>query len=223
MMSSNSTPVFTYSFITVCVVVFFGCFTLTTPVFLSVLDDYAVQPASFAISSNFISFITYMFIHVDFQHLTSNMFVLLSVGRAVESEIGSTKFGALFLGAGAFSGFAHVLFNQGSEMNVVGASGAVFGAIAVLLLLMPFKFTSALLLPIPGVVLGLTMLAVEITSIMNGNDVFIAHDVHLYGFVAGTIASFGLDYNRALKGLVLSVIVILGLYYWVVYLNGMSI
>ena len=222
-MSSKSTPVFTYTFITACVLVFFGSLALPTSSFLSVLDEYAVQPASFIISSNFVSFITYMFLHVDIQHLASNMFVLLGVGRAVESEIGSVKFGLVFLGAGAFSGFAHVLFNQESAMNVIGASGAIFGAIAVLLLLMPFKFTSALLLPVPGVVLGLSMLAVEITSLMSGSDTFVAHDVHLYGFVAGTVASFGLDYNRALKGLVISVIVVLGLYYWVYYLNGLSI
>ena len=222
-MSSKATPVFTYTFITVCVLVFFGSLTLPKSTFLNVLDDYAIQPASFAISSNFVSFITYMFLHADIQHLASNMFVLLSVGRAVESEIGTAKFGMVFLGSGAFSGFAHVLFNQGSGMNVIGASGAVFGAIAVLLLLMPFKFTSALLLPVPGVVLGLSMLAVEITSLMNGSDVYVAHDVHLYGFIAGSLASFGLDYGRALKGLIISVLVVLGLYYWVYYLNGMSI
>ena len=222
-MSSKCSPVFTYSFITVCLLVFFGSITLPHSTFMSVLDEYAIQPASFAISSNLISFITYMFLHADFNHLASNMFVLLSVGRAVESEIGSLKFGAIFLGSGAFSGYAHVLFNQGSAMNVIGASGAVFGAIAVLLLLMPFTFTSALLLPVPGVVLGLSMLAVEITSIISGADSFVAHDVHLYGFVAGTLASFGLDYNRALKGLIISVIVVLGLYYWVYYLNGLSI
>ena len=79
------------------------------------------------------------------------------------------------------------------------------------------------MLPVPGVVLGLSMLAVEITSLMNGSDVFVAHDVHLYGFIAGSLASFGLDYGRALKGLIISVLVVLGLYYWVYYLNGLSI
>lgn len=222
-MSSDSTPIFTYTFITACLLVYFGTLTLPTSSFQGVLDEYAVQPASFAISSNFMSFISYMFLHVNIQHLASNMFVLFSVGRAVEYEIGSIKFGLVFLGSGVLSGFAHVLFNQGSATSVIGASGAVFGAIAVLLLLMPFKFTSALLVPLPGVVLGLSMLAVEITSLMSGNDLFVAHDVHLYGFVAGTLASFGLDYNRALKGLIISVIVVMGLYYWVFYLNQLSI
>ena len=221
-MSSKSTPMFTYLFISVCILVFFGSVTIPQTTLIQILDDYAIQPASFAISSNFISFITYMFLHVDFQHLASNMFVMFSVGRAVESEIGNMKFGLVFLGAGAFSGFAHILFNQGSATPVIGASGAIFGIIAVLLLLMPFTFTSALLLPVPGVILGLSMLAIEITSLMNGSDTFVAHDVHLYGFVAGSLASFGLDYNRALKGLVISVIVAIGLYYWSVYLNGMS-
>lgn len=221
-MSGKSTPTFTYTFITLCVLVFFGSFTLPSSTFLRLLDEYAVRPASFAVSSGYLSFITYMFLHVDLQHLASNMFVLLSVGRAVETEIGSIKFGLVFLGSGAMSGFAHVLFNQGSGTTVIGASGAVFGVIAVLLLLMPFKFTSALLLPVPGVVLGLSMLALEITSIMYGSETMIAHDVHLYGFVAGSIAAFGLDYNKALRGLIISVLVVAALYYWTFYLNGIN-
>jgi membrane associated rhomboid family serine protease len=174
-------------------------------------------------ASKYVSFITYMFLHVDIQHLASNMFVLLSVGRAVESEIGSTKFGLVFLGSGFFSAFAHVLFNQGSEISVIGASGAIFGVIAVLLLLMPFKFTSALFLPLTGVILGLSMLAIEIMSLRYGGVTYIAHDVHLYGFVAGSIASFGVDYSRAMKGLIISVLVVVALYYWVFYLNGLGI
>lgn len=222
MMSRKSTPMFTYSIITACILVFFGSLSVSIPTLLRILDDYAIQPSSFAVSSNFISLITYMFLHVDFQHLASNMFVLFSVGRAVESEIGSIKFGLVFLISGALSGFAHILFNQGSEVNVIGASGAIFGIIAVLLLLMPFTFTSALLIPVPGVILGLSMLAVEITSLMTGGETFVAHDVHLYGFVVGSLASFGLDYNRAVKGLIISIIVVIALYYWSVYLNGMS-
>jgi membrane associated rhomboid family serine protease len=148
------------------------------------------------------------------------MFVLFSVGRAVESKIGSTKFGLTYIGAGVFSGLMHAMFNQGSDIPVVGASGAVFGAIAVLLLLMPFRFTSAMLIPLPGVVLGISMIVVEVTSIILSKDVFIAHDIHLYGFLVGGIASFGIDYELALRGLVISVIILLGLFYWVFYIEG---
>lgn len=221
-MSNKATPVFTYSFVVACIIVFFGSFTMPTSLFLEVIDSYSVQPASFAGNSGFLTLFSYMFLHLNFQHLVSNMLVLLSVGRAIESEIGSTKFGLVFLGSGIFSGFAHVLFNQDSTMNVIGASGAVFGSIAVLLLLMPFTFTSALLLPLPGVVLGLAMLAIEIYSMQYGNQPMVAHDVHLYGFVGGSLAAFGIDYNRAMKGLIISVIVVIGLYYWVFHLQGLG-
>ena len=222
MMSSKSSPVFTYTFITISVVVFFGSFALPQSTLLRLLDDYALRPASFVMASHSLSLITYMFLHFDLQHLASNMFVLLSVGRAVETEIGTVKFGMVFLGSGIFSGFAHVLFNQGSNISVIGASGAIFGVIAVLLLLMPFTFTSAMLLPLPGVVLGLSMLAVEIMSLMYGGVSYVAHDVHLYGFVAGSLASFGIDFNRAMRGLIISVLVVVALYYWVYHMNGMG-
>ena len=96
-------------------------------------------------------------------------------------------------------------------------------AIAILLLLMPFRFTSAMIVPVPGVVLGITMLVVEVISILFGNDTWIAHDIHLYGFLFGGIASFSIDYNKALRGLIISVVILLGLYYWAFYIEGVLI
>jgi membrane associated rhomboid family serine protease len=151
------------------------------------------------------------------------MFALFSIGRAVESEIGSTKFGLSYLLAGVFSGLLHIFFNQSSDIMVIGASGAVFGALAMLLLLMPFKFTSAMIIPMPGVVLGISMLVVEVSAILYNTDVWVAHDVHLYGFIAGGLAAFGIDYDRALRGLIISVIILIGLYYWVFYIEGIVI
>ena len=151
------------------------------------------------------------------------MFVLFSVGRAVEAEIGSTRFGLSYFVAGVLSGLLHVVFNQTSDIPVIGASGAVFGAIAVLLLLMPFKFTTAMIIPVPGVVLGVTMLVIEVGSVLFSSDVLVAHDIHLYGFLVGGLASFGIDYDRALRGLIISVVVILLLYYWTFYVEGIMI
>jgi len=181
------------------------------------------MPSTFFVERSYLSLFTYQFLHLNFQHLLSNMFVLFSVGRAVESEIGSTKFGLSYLTAGVFSGLFHVIFNQTSDVAVIGASGAVFGAIALLLLLMPFKFTSAMIVPVPGVVLGVTMLVVEVGSVLFSSDVLVAHDMHLYGFLVGGLASFGIDYDRALRGLVISVVVILLLYYWAFYVEGIVI
>jgi membrane associated rhomboid family serine protease len=222
-MSDKHSPNFTYSIITFSTLVFIAHFFLPVSVILHFLSSFALIPSTFFAEKNYLALLTYQFIHINFQHLISNMFVLFTIGRAIESEIGSIKFGASYLAAGVFSGFLHVVFNQNSETMVIGASGAVFGAIALLLLLMPFRFTSAMIIPMPGVVLGVTMLVVEVTSILFSNDMWIAHDIHLYGFLAGGLASFSIDYDKALRGLIISVIVLLGLYYWAFYVEGIVI
>jgi len=218
-MSRRHEPVFTYLFVTVCVLVFFGGFMMPASFFHVLLSEYSLQSALFMSDQSFLNLFSYMFLHINLQHLLSNMIVLLSVGRAVESEIGSAKFGLVLVGSGAVSGYIHVLNNPASTMSVIGASGAVFGAISLLLLLMPFKFTSALFIPLPGVLLGLGMITVEVVSLVYVNDVNVAHDMHLYGFLVGGIGAFGLDYNKAMKGLVVSVLTLLGLYLIFFYLE----
>lgn len=219
-MSGDGYPVFTYSVIIVCSLVFIGTLILPFDLVTQIYSSYALNSVTFLYGNSYMKLVTYQFLHLNFQHLISNMFVLFCIGRAIENEIGSTKFGFTYLSAGIISGLLHVLFNQGSEAMVVGASGAIFGVIAVLLLLRPFKFTSAMIIPVPGVVLGISMLVVEVASIMLSTNVWVAHDVHLYGFIVGALASFGIDYNRALKGLIISVVILLCLYYWAFYVEG---
>jgi len=222
-MSRRHEPVFTYLFVTVCVLVFFGGFMMPMSFFHVLLSEYSLQPATFMSDQNFFSLFSYMFLHINLQHLVSNMIVLLSVGRAVESEVGGAKFGLILVGSGMVSGYFHVLNNPASTMPVIGASGAVFVAIALLLLLMPFKFTSALFIPLPGVMLGLGMIVVEVVSLVYANDVNVAHDMHLYGFLVGGIGAFGLDYNKAMRGLVVSVLTLVALYFVFFYLEGYTV
>ncbi|MCB2173192.1 rhomboid family intramembrane serine protease [archaeon] len=196
---------------------------MSNTMWVKVYSDLALNPSIFTMSKSYYTLITYQFLHLNFQHLISNMFALFSIGRAVESEIGSTKFGLSYLLAGIFSGILHIVFNQGSDIMVIGASGAVFGALALLLLLMPFKFTSAMIIPMPGFVLGISMLVIEVSAILYNTDVWVAHDVHLFGFIAGGLAAFGIDYDRALRGLIISVIILIGLYYWAFYIEGIMI
>jgi membrane associated rhomboid family serine protease len=221
-MSRRHEPVFSYLFVTVCTLIYFGGYMMPESFFYVLIEKYSLQPVTFISDQDFLSLFSYMFLHVNLQHLLSNMFVLLSVGRAVESEIGGVKFGVVLVGSGVVSGYIHVLNNPVSTMPVIGASGAVFGAIALLLLLMPFKFTSALFIPLPGVLLGLGMLAVEVVSLLYANDVNVAHDIHLYGFIVGGMGAFGLDYNKAMRGLLISVMTLVALYILFFYWDGYS-
>ncbi len=216
-------PVFTYFTVIVCSLIYFGSLFLSDIAWVHIYSMFSVDPSTFYMSEKYYTLITYQFLHLNFQHLVSNMFALFTIGRAVESEIGNAKFGLTYLAAGVFSGLLHVIFNPGLDAMVIGASGAVFGALALLLLLMPFKFTSALIIPMPGFVLGITMLVVEVSAILYNNDISVAHDVHLYGFMVGSLAAFGIDYDKALRGLIISVIILIGLYYWAFIVEGIII
>lgn len=214
---------FTHSVIFICSVVFLANLFLDESTKLHFYSSLAIIPNNFLRENDYSTLLSYQFLHLNFQHIISNMFVLFNIGRAVESEIGSIKFGISYLLAGALSGFIHILLNPDSTTIVIGASGSIFGALALLLLLMPFKFTSALIIPLPGVILGLSMLIIEVTSFLFSEDLWVAHDIHLYGFITGGLASFGIDYSRALRGLIISIVVLVGLYYLSFYIEGLSL
>jgi membrane associated rhomboid family serine protease len=165
---------------------------------------------------------TYMFLHGNLAHLASNMFVLHSVGREVERDVGSISFTLVYLASGTAAGFIHLAVNPASNVPVIGASGAIFGLIAVMLLLIPFKITTALILPLPGVVMGLLLVLVEVAAVMVGVESGIAHDMHLYGFFVGCVGAFAIDRERAFRGLVIALLILVALYVWTVYFEGAS-
>ena len=82
-------------------------------------------------------FMMSMFLHADIEHIVSNMIFLIGLGQIVESAVGHFRFSVLYLlsglGAGAFSFLYSVL--TGDIYDAVGASGAIFGLVGALLIL----------------------------------------------------------------------------------------
>jgi membrane associated rhomboid family serine protease len=181
---------------------------------------YGVVPVLVSSGRSVVSLVTYMFLHAGFQHLVTNMFVLFTVGRAIEKEVGTGRFSLIYLGSGVLGGLAHAAVNPQSSVPVVGASGAIFGLIAVLVLLMPFEVTTAMIIPLPGVAVGIIMLLVEVSSLLVDPGSTVAHDIHLYGFLFGGLGAFAVDYGRALRGLMIASAILVALYVWAVYFNG---
>jgi rhomboid protease GluP len=75
-----------------------------------------------------------MFLHFGLLHLAVNMLALVEAGRYVERHYGTTRFLALYFCAGA-GGNLLSLATQGGRGISGGASGAVFGLFAAVLLL----------------------------------------------------------------------------------------
>lgn len=82
-------------------------------------------------------FFTSMFMHGGIEHIVSNMIFLAALGEMLEKAIGHVRFAVLYflsgIGGSLFS-IANVVL-RGNHYTAIGASGAVFGLIGALLML----------------------------------------------------------------------------------------
>ncbi|MCP4707361.1 MAG: rhomboid family intramembrane serine protease [Planctomycetes bacterium] len=128
----NKFPYVTIAIIMVCVIVFL--------VQLSVgledrgfLWDYGFVPADFF----GIGLITSMFLHAGWLHLGGNMFFLWLFGDNIEDKMSRFGFFWFFLLCGVVADVVHGVFNLGSEIPCIGASGAISGIMGAYLLFFP--------------------------------------------------------------------------------------
>lgn len=186
---------------------------------LELYESYSLVPVNLFGGVNVDSIVTYMFLHGNLVHLLVNSVALYGAGSIVERDIGHVKYLLVFVASGVAAGLVHCVLNPSSEIPLVGSSGAIFGVIAVLFLLMPFKITFALVVPLPSVILGIMLSLVELTAFWMASDFGVAHDAHLAGFVMGGICAFVIDKKRAVKGLFIAAVVLALIYYLGVYFN----
>ncbi len=78
--------------------------------------------------SRFYTFITHIFLHGDIWHLLGNMLFLWVVGCLLEDSWGRMPFLGFFILGGVFAGLAHCLQDTGSNVPLIGASGAIAAA-----------------------------------------------------------------------------------------------
>jgi membrane associated rhomboid family serine protease len=133
-----------------------------------------------------------MFIHANPFHLFANMFSLLFLGNFLERIIGKKRFAFIYFVSGIVAALFFVFFALliRSEFNVyaVGASGAIFGIIGVIVILTPKLrvFVFPIPFPIPMFIAALIALfGLWIISIFAGLP--IGNTAHLGGFVSGVI------------------------------------
>jgi len=140
-----------------------------------------------------------MFVHSGFSHIIFNMIALFFFGLHLERIIGEKEFLKVYFVGGLFASLAYIftslVFGLPSPLKyAVGASGAVFAVMGVLVVLRP-KLTILVnfIFPMPLYIwAGLyTLMAVFSMGSAYGN---IAHNAHLGGLIAGLI--FGNYYKK---------------------------
>ncbi len=82
-------------------------------------------------------FITSMFLHADVDHLAGNMLMLYIAGELVEKYMGARKFAVLYFFSGISGSLLYAVaeFFTGRYVDSIGASGAVFGVLGALLVI----------------------------------------------------------------------------------------
>jgi len=108
--------------------------------------EYGVVPARFLDYSegpinlfrfSFLPFITSMFLHGGFLHIIGNMWYLWVFGDNVEDRMGRFRFPVFYITCGLIGGWMHQLFNSGSNLPSIGASGAIAGVLGAYLVSFP--------------------------------------------------------------------------------------
>jgi len=159
------------------------------------IDSVAIKPSNIIQGKYLWTFITSMFMHGGFLHLFMNMLSLFFIGGLVERLIGRKRYFWFYIISGLFAGLIFVLlsliFTSDYNTFAVGASGAIFGIVGVLVFLTPNLPVYVMFIPIPikmkyaapGILIVLWI--ISITA-----NIGIGNTAHLGGLVAGLIYGF---------------------------------
>lgn len=124
----------------------FGLIILTCFVFYMQLTGpdeftykYALVPkdVNFASYYSLVQFVTSIFLHGGWLHIISNMWFLWIFGDNVEGSLGHIRYFLLYIISGLAGGLAQYVFMPASNIPMLGASGAVAGALGAYFLLFP--------------------------------------------------------------------------------------
>jgi rhomboid protease GluP len=78
---------------------------------------------------------SHLFLHADATHLTGNLLMLLLIGDITERAVGHLKYLILYVSGGLFAAGVsmYVSYLKGSDIGSIGASGAIFSMVGLLL------------------------------------------------------------------------------------------
>jgi membrane associated rhomboid family serine protease len=149
-----------------------------------------------------------MFLHAGLLHLAGNMLFLWIYGDNVEHRLGSLRYLIAYLGTGVAATLFHWMSAPGSQIPVVGASGAISGVLGFYFVFFPRNQVRLLwLLPpflmqvfaVPArLVLGMYLVLENLLPyLFTATDVGVAHGAHIGGFVAGLACAWLVERRAA--------------------------
>ncbi|MCG2360723.1 rhomboid family intramembrane serine protease [Staphylococcus epidermidis] len=144
--------------------------------------------------------ISSMFLHFNFEHILMNMLSLFIFGKIVESIIGSWRMLIIYIISGLYGNFVSLSFN--TTTISVGASGAIFGLIGSIFVIMYLSknFNKKM---IGQLLIALVVLIVFSLFMSNINIM-----AHLGGFISGVLITLIGYYFKTQRSLFWSFLIV---------------
>ena len=116
-----------------------GLIVVNVAVFAATLNSEDPTPWMLAFGDGMhpAQWVTSVFMHAGFMHLLGNMIFLWGFGLVIEGKLGWWRFLIIYLGLGAFESAAAQLYMLDGEGFALGASGAIYGLLAMALIWAP--------------------------------------------------------------------------------------
>tara|TARA_R110002110_G_scaffold107403_10_gene268823 strand:- start:950 stop:1693 length:744 start_codon:yes stop_codon:yes gene_type:complete len=157
--------------------------------------SYALIPAQVSGGYGFEGLFSSMFLHAGWMHLAGNMLFLWIYGDNVEDEMGHFRYLLFYIACGVAAGVAQILFEPGSRVPMVGASGAIAGVMGGYLLLFPKAKVDILfvfviffrIFPIPAWIILILWFAMQFIGGLGATPETggVAYWAHAGGFIIG--------------------------------------
>ena len=165
------------------------------------INSWAFVPARFAAdpAGEFITVFSSMFMHAGWLHLGGNMLYLWIFGDNVEDRLGHVRYLIFYLVCGVVATFSQYLFNLGSDVPNLGASGAIAGVLGAYIIMFPGERVRVLMGYVVVqmsalIVIGLWILLQFVSSVTtlasSSQAGGVAYMAHIGGFVAGIVLSY---------------------------------
>src|SRR3989344_4271952 len=177
-------------------VIMFFAFSLLIKFNILTIDEVALKPSNIFAGKYLWTFLTSMFMHGGFFHLFVYMFSLVFVGSFLQKLLGQKRYLWLYLISGLFAGLFFVFLSlipvqflsADFDVFAVGASGALFGLIGLMMLLTPNLPVYIMFIPIPiKIKYAAPGMLVLLWVISVTGNIPIGNTAHLGGLIAGLV------------------------------------
>jgi membrane associated rhomboid family serine protease len=138
-------PAMTVALIVVNVLVFLYQISMPERVAVGFVSTYGLVPARVHLAlvgrttfeAALVPLFTCMFLHGGFLHILGNMWFLWIFGGHVEDRFGHVPYLGFYLVCGLGSGVSQLIFDWGSKIPSIGASGAISGVLGAYVVFYP--------------------------------------------------------------------------------------